>query len=262
LSTTGDERVYKTEGIVLHHADVGEADRMITLFTPFRGKVRGVAKGSRKPTSRLAGHIEQFTHTSVVIARGRNIDIITQAQTVRSFIEIRENLRLFMYASYAAELVERSSEWESENRPLYGLLERMLVHLITTHRFDATLHAFELEALAIQGYQPQLDKCVVCSNELNRSVVNGFSSTAGGALCPTCRVREPDQRELSAATLSVLRRLQSGGLAAADSVRMSPDTRSETESILSEYIAARLEHDLNSANVLRSLRRQIAAYGV
>ena len=63
---------------------------MITLFTPFRGKVRGVAKGSRKLTSRLAGHIEQFTHTSVVIARGRNIDIITQAQTVRSFIEIRE----------------------------------------------------------------------------------------------------------------------------------------------------------------------------
>ena len=94
------------------------------------------------------------------------------------------------------------------------------------------------------------------------NAVNGFSSTAGGALCPLCRGREPDQRELSAAALSVLRRLQSGGLAGADSVRMSQETRTEIELILSEYITSRLEHDLNSAVVLRNLRRQIAAYGV
>ena len=110
------ERVYKTEGIVLRHGDMGEADRLITLFTPYRGKLRAVAKGARRPTSKLAGHIEQFTHTNVLIARGRSLDLITQAQSLHSFIAIRENLRLVLYASYAVELVDRSTEWDRDRK--------------------------------------------------------------------------------------------------------------------------------------------------
>ncbi len=251
------EHVYKTEGIVLRHADMGEADRLITLFTPFRGKVRAVAKGARKPTSKLAGHLEQFTHTSVLIARGRNLDIITQAQTVHPFVEVRESLRGVLYASYAVELVERSTEWESENRALFDLLRRMLQHISVARHPDAALRGFELEALAALGYRPQLDSCVACGRAITAED-NGFSSTAGGVLCPLCRGREGDQHAIAPATLATLRRLQRGGLAAADRLDMTPTVRLQSEALLAVYISDRLEHSLNSANVLRSLRQQIA----
>lgn len=253
---TRDEHVYKAEGIVLRHADMGEADRLITLFTPFRGKVRGVAKGARKPTSKLAGHLEPFTCTSVLIARGRNLDLITQAQTVRSFIEVRENLRLVLYASYAVELVERSTEWESENKPLFNLLLRYLSYLGTAQRLETGLRAFELEALESLGYRPQLDKCVVCSRPL-KPEMNGFSSTAGGVLCPLCRGREGDQHDIAPATLAGLRHLQEGGLETADRLQLAAAVRKQSEALLSVYICDRLEHDLYSANVLRALRQQI-----
>jgi len=254
---TRDEHVYKTEGIVLRHADMGEADRLITLFTPFRGKVRGVAKGARRPTSKLAGHLEQFTHTSVLVVRGRNLDLITQAQTVQSFIEVRENLRLVLYASYVVELVERSTEWESENRTLYDLLLRYLSRLSTALRLETGLRAFELETLEALGYRPQLEKCVACGRPIGPDV-NGFSSAAGGVLCPLCRGREGDQRDISPATLAALRRLQQTGLEGADTLLMAADARRQAEALLSVYITDRLEHDLNSANVLRTLRQQIA----
>ena len=99
----------------------------------------------------------------MLVARGRNLDLITQAQTVRSFIEIREDLRRMVYASYAVELIDRSTEFESEHRPLYDLLQHMLDHLGTAQRPDTALRAFELEALDLLGYRPRLDKCVICS---------------------------------------------------------------------------------------------------
>lgn len=253
------EHVYKTEGIVLRHANMGEADRLITLFTPFRGKVRAVAKGARKPTNSLAGHLEQFTHTSVLIARGRNLDIITQAQTVYPFVEVRESLRLVIYASYAVELVERSTEWESENRALFDVLQRMLRHISTARRLDAALRAFELDALATLGYRPQLNTCVACGRP-PAADNNGFSSTAGGLLCPLCRGREGDQHDISPATLASLSHLQAGGLAASDRLDMAPAVRIQSEALLAVYISDRLEYSLNSANVLRALRQQIATF--
>jgi len=262
MPVTRDEHTYKTEGIVLRHGDAGEADRLITLFTPYRGKVRAVAKGARRPGSKLAGHLEQFTRSSVLVARGRNLDIITQAQTVRSFIEIRESLRLMLYASYVVELVDSSTEFDSENRPLFELLEHMLVHLITARRLDASLRAYELAALDLLGYRPRLDKCVSCSRPLQPNVVNAFSAGAGGVLCPLCRGREPDQRDIAPATLATLLRLQEQGLAAAESTTMSPDVRYESEAILGEYIAYRLESDLKSPAVLRALRKQMTLLAV
>ena len=248
-------RTYKTEGVVLRHADIGEADRLITLYPPYRGMVRAVAKGARTPSSKLAGNLEQFTHTTVLIARGRNLDLITQAQSLRSFIEVRESLRLVLYASYAVELVDRFTELEHENRPLYDLLYAMLVHLTTARRLDTALRAYELWALDLLGYRPRLDACVSCGRALT-AVTNGFSSAAGGVLCPLCRHREKDQRDIAAGTLEVLRALQAGGLPVAERIRLTPEVRDQAEGILGEYMSYRLEHDLNSAAVLHALRRQ------
>jgi DNA repair protein RecO (recombination protein O) len=117
-----DSHLYKTEAIVLKRSDLGEADRLLALFTPHLGRIRAVAKGARKTTSRLGGHVELFTHVQLMIARGRNLDYVTQAQTLNPFISIRDDLVLMGHACYLAELVDQIAGEHITNEALYALL--------------------------------------------------------------------------------------------------------------------------------------------
>src|SRR5258706_6458598 len=85
-------RVYTTEAIVLRRTDFGEADRILTLFTPSYGKVRAIAKGARRTTSRLAGHLEPFTRTQLLLATGRELDIVAQAEARERLDMLRADL--------------------------------------------------------------------------------------------------------------------------------------------------------------------------
>jgi DNA repair protein RecO (recombination protein O) len=102
--------LYKTEAIVLDRKDFGEADRLLTLYTPGMGKVRAIAKGSRRTTSRLSGHIELFTHTYLFLAQGRNLDIVTQSQLIHSHERLREDLWRAALGFHVMELVNHFSE--------------------------------------------------------------------------------------------------------------------------------------------------------
>src|SRR5918911_967537 len=132
------DRVYRTEAVIIRRSDFGEADRLLTLITPM-GKRRVVAKGARKTTSRLAGHIELFTHTSLLLAIGRNLDIITQSVILHSFDTLRGDLRRIGAAYYIAELIDRLIEEEDENRPAFHLLVGTLETLDTTSNIDLVL---------------------------------------------------------------------------------------------------------------------------
>jgi DNA repair protein RecO (recombination protein O) len=249
------ERVYKTEGVVLKRSDVGEADKIVTLYTPYLGKIRAVAKGVRRPTSKLGGHVELFTQTQVLIARGRNLDIITQAETRCSFIEIRDDLRRLSYAYYLAELVDRFTEEHIENTPLYRLLLAALGALSGGRDLDLELRAFELHLLRLVGYQPQLFHCVACGRAME-PVLNAFSATAGGVFCPGCGLSEPLRREVSLDALKVLRFLQTNDFAAFARLRVSQALNEELEALLGEYIRYLLERNLKSVEFLQTLRRQ------
>lgn len=120
------ERLYRVEAIVLKRSDFGEADRLLTLYTPDRGKLRAIAKGARKPSSRKSGHVELFTHSTLLLAKGRHLDIVTQADTLDAFLPLRENLERLGYAYYLAELVDQFAEENVENHPLFDLLRRAL----------------------------------------------------------------------------------------------------------------------------------------
>src|SRR5215471_3273000 len=115
------DRIYRTEALIIRRSDFGEADRLLTLITP-QGKRRVVAKGARKTTSRLAGHIELFSHATLLLAVGRNLDIITQSVVLHSYDRLRGDIERIGAAYYAAELIDRLTEDEDENRPAFDLL--------------------------------------------------------------------------------------------------------------------------------------------
>ncbi|MCS6911433.1 MAG: DNA repair protein RecO, partial [Anaerolineales bacterium] len=138
------ERTYRTEAIVLRRKDIGEADRILTLLTPERGKVRVVAKGIRKPRSRKAGHLELFTRTHLLIAAGRDLDIVTQAQLADAHQPIREDLVRGAYAAYAVELMDRFTPEQQESPELYNLLAAMLAWLCTEVDVAVAARYYEL----------------------------------------------------------------------------------------------------------------------
>lgn len=248
-------RVYHSEAIVLRHSDFGEADRLLTVLTPYLGKVRLLAKGIRKPASRKAGHLELFTRTQLLIARGRNLDIVTQAQTLEPYLALRQDLWRMSHAYYVGELVDSFGEEQAENEPLYDLLRDVLGWICTSADLSLTLRFFELRLLGLVGYQPQLFRCVHCNTPLE-PVTNYFSVEDGGVLCPRCAENARGLRPIALGTLKVLRYLQTRGYEECVRLQLQPSTRAQVEEVLQQYLVYLLERRLKSVEFLDLLRGQ------
>ncbi len=251
-------RVYKAEGIVLKVRELGEADRIVTLLTPQYGKLRAVAKGVRKPRSRLAGNLEPLTHVAVLVAHGQSLDIISQAQTLESFRPLREDLWRLSCGLYLAELVERFTVEGAEGRPVYQLLLETLTRLALATREELLLRSFEVELLDHLGFRPELGQCIACRRALE-PVENFFSPGGGGMACPGCRYKVGLTRPVTVDALKVLRLLQRRDAITLARLRLRRALSAEVELLLREYIAYILEHDVQSTVFLDRLRREGAA---
>ena len=251
------ERLYRTEGVVLREMDYAETDRILTLLTP-RGKLSALAKGIRRPTSRKVGHLGLFYRAQLLLARGRNLDIITQAESIEEFEGIRGDLLRFTYACYAGELMERFAPDEEENDDLYGLLVRTLRWLAQEQDPRLWVRYYELSLLRLSGYQPELFACVSCHAEI-QPVTNYFGAEQGGLLCNRCGSSQGRARAISVAAQKVLRYLQTRDEAEVRALRVGSSTHSEMESVLLGYLQHTLERDLKSVVFLDRLRRELAA---
>jgi len=254
------DRVYRTEAVVLRHNDFGEADRLLTVYTPYMGKVRLLAKGIRKPKSRKAGHLETFTCTQLLVARGRNLDLITQAETIEPYVALRRDLWRMSHAYYVGELVDGFSREQSENRPLYDLLCDVLGWICRSADLPLTMRFFELRLLDLVGYRPRLFHCPRCSTRLE-PVTNFFSTDEGGALCPRCGEAERAAMAISVGALKVMRFLQTHSYQECAGLQLTSKTRSGVEAVLHSYIVYLLERRLKSVEFLDILRRDGWASG-
>jgi len=253
------DRVYRTEAIIIRRSDVGEADRLLTILTPL-GRQRVVARGARKIQSRLAGHIELFTHTTLMLAIGRNLHIVTQSNPLDRFERLRADLERIGAAYYAAELIDRLVEEEAENKRAFSVLLGTLRALDAGAAIDLTLRAYELHLLDALGYRPQLYECAACGAVLTEAT-SRFSPITGGALCPDCAGVDCQALSMSLTAFKLLRYLQSQPLEISGELRISPATRAETESLLRAYLRHILERDLRSLAFLDDVRRVLRTSG-
>ena len=128
-----EPRSFRAEAVVLRHANWGEADRILTLYTREQGKLRAIAKGVRKIRSHKAGHLEPFTHITVQLARSRDIPIVTQVETLDPYLPLRDDLTRTGYAAYVLELLDRFTyDQEGGNPALFRLLTDTLERLCST----------------------------------------------------------------------------------------------------------------------------------
>ncbi len=250
------DRLYRTEAIVLRRFDLGEADRILTLYTLHHGKLKVIVKGARKPLSRKAGHLELFVRTELQIARGHDLDVVSQAEMIEAYAALRGDLKRMAYAAYFVELVDSFTGERDENRPLYHLLAEGLTWLCESTHLPRTAQYYELHLLALSGYSPQLDVCVGCGRPLQPEP-QSYSHIEGGVLCPTCGEGRPGARPLSLAALKVLRHMQRGTYPAIHDLKLRPLTLRETERLLGDTIAYHLEYRPRSLAFLQRLRREL-----
>lgn len=261
---------YSSEAIILKRSDLGEADRIVTLFTPYKGKFHAVAKGSRRPVSKLAGHLDLLNRSQLQLALGRNLDIVTQAEVRENFLRLRSELWHMTCGFYLAELIDRFVEDSTPHLDIYVLLLETLRYLDadamaleqqrandtgpSTARADEhtrlLLRYFELRLLSAIGYEPALQNCAHCGNELLPEE-NGFKASSGGVLCPQCsRFWE---RRLSLNALKVLRFLQRSKWIEASRLRLDEQLQIELEMVMHSLLRFHLERDLKSWSFLEML---------
>lgn len=249
------QRVYRTEAVVLRRQDLGETDRVLTLYTPSHGKVRAIAKGIRKPTSRKAGHLELFMRVDLLVAVGRTFDIITQAEMLDAYQPLRADLVRATYAAHFVELLDAFTGEEDVSPALYGLLVSGLTWLSVTDDLQRAARYYELKLLEMAGYRPELSNCVVCGEAL-QPVDQFYSVELGGVVCPKCGYERGSARPLSLTALKVLRYLQTRPFEVVEQVALSAPVHRETERLLFQTLTYHLERRLRSAGFLERLRRE------
>ncbi|MCX6010938.1 MAG: DNA repair protein RecO [Chloroflexi bacterium] len=248
-------RTYQTEAIIIKKTKLGEAGRILTLYTPHLGKIQAVAKGVRRPRSKMAGHLELLTHSQISLARGRNIDTITGTQTINGFLPLKSDLELSACALYATELVNQFAADDVEDYPVFQLLLATLQRLSQRENSDLVLRYFELQLLNAVGYRPQLEQCVACRKPLEETT-NSFCPGAGGMLCVSCRPTQPFAYPLSLEAQKALRSLQDGDYESVSRMKLEPALSHQLEVVIRNYIRYLLERDLKSAAWLDALKAQ------
>lgn len=249
-----EPRDYKTEAIIIKKTKLGEADRILTMYTPYLGKIQAVAKGVRQPKSKMSGHLELLTYSMVSLARGKNLATVTGSQTINGFMTIKGDLVLTSYALYAIELVNQFTEDGIEDYPLFKMLLEVLEKLSTEKNRELVLRYFEVRLLDNLGYRPQLKQCVSCHSQL-KPVLNCFCPASGGVLCPACSREGNFSYSLSVNGLKVFRLLQDGDYGTISRLKMTKELNSELEKLIRAYIKYLLEKDIKSIAWLEALKR-------
>jgi DNA repair protein RecO (recombination protein O) len=237
--------LYKDEGVVLKTMKLGEADRIITLFTRDNGKVRAVAKGIRKTKSRFGGRLEPYTRVSLLVYKGRNLDTITSADIVTSGKDVRVDYARLVAASALADLVDKVTPEHERAPSVYGLLVAGL-EALGAHGASTVVPAFAVKLLSISGYHPQLRVCAGCGAGAS---LGAFSPAIGGAVCERCGAEDHDAMKMSRDCIELIAHL----LASDFGVVCDERATSELTHALRRYAEYHLERPLRSLELLTAL---------
>jgi DNA repair protein RecO (recombination protein O) len=206
--------LYRDEGVVLRAIKLGEADRIVTIFTQGNGKVRAVAKGVRKTTSKFGARLEPTSRVAVQCYKGRELDIVTQAETVDAYRALREDYALLTRAIPLLEAVDQVAQEREPNYALYRMLTGALHTLVET-RNPLVTPAFFWKLLSLEGFHPMLDACARCgeggeNNTNPEHALVAFDLEEGGTICRACA--RGGGRPVTPEGLDLLRRVLGGGL--------------------------------------------------
>ena len=232
--------LYRDTGVVLRTYKLRESDRIVVFHTAENGKVRAVAKGVRKTKSKFGARLEPMSHVSLLLYRGRELDIVSQAEAVEPLSPMLSSLDRASQGLAAIEAVDQLSLEREPNPQLYRMLVGVL-RTIASAPSPLNVAAFYWKLLASEGLRPELDRCVRCGESEPDTQFVAFDLNEGGVMCRSCR----SGQAISPGALTILREILGGQLVQALARDESPITH-EVSSMATRALEFHIERRLKA----------------
>lgn len=241
--------------MVMHHADFGESDILVTLFTHDLGKIRGIAKGAKKSKKRFINSLQPFCYIRIIFSEGRGGLIrVDQADIIQPFFRISEDITKVLYGSYFLELVKEMTGEKEPIPQLFQLLVAFLSVLNDSAPREEYLRVFELRLLTLLGYRPRLGECTICSQEIPSGKGAWFSYRHGGVVCKRCQAKARGAVSISGETLKAMETALGMDLGDVEGIPFSPEALTESKEILPRFIQYQLGKGLKSLKVMEEIQ--------
>lgn len=240
----------KVEGIVIRTNDYGETNKIVTLFTREMGKIGVMARGAKKPQSRLTSLSQVFIYGDFLVQMGSGLGTLQQGEIISSFRGLREDLYKAAYAAYIVELTDKLTEEKKTNPYLFELLYQTLNFMNEGMDFEILTYIYEMKMLNIAGIYPKLDGCVICSNTEGKFA---FSIREGGFICHRCNHLDPHSMQISPATLKLLRLFYYFDLNRLGKISVKDATKKEIKAVISSLYDEYSGLSLKSKRFLKQL---------
>ena len=230
--------------------NLGEADRIVNVYTASHGKIRAVARGARRIRNRLLSPTQVFTHGRYLIFPGKGLHTLSQAEIVQSNQDLRDDLEKMAYASYISELLDTFTDEELPIPELFTLLTTTFA-LGNQGRFALATRAFEVRLMKELGYEPQLYHCLGCGQSFSENL---RFTPEGGIVCSACAPSFESALPLSNGTWELLKRLTEWDVSRISILHPSPAALSELERLMRRYIDFRLDYPMKSLDFLQTVK--------
>jgi DNA repair protein RecO (recombination protein O) len=245
--------ITKTQGIVLKYTNLGEADKILTIFTRDKGKLRAVAKGCRKPKSSLLAASEIFAFSEFVLYKGANLYHISQAETRETFYNLRNDLLKLSYAVFFVELADTALQEEVVSERLFLLLSKALYYLAQgEHPMGLIDLAYQLKLMDISGYRPNLHHCVNCGETESQSF--RFDIEQGGLLCENCAKKGKNILPIRSGTIEAMRILLSTEISRLNTLKVDHTIFNEIDKLVKRFVQIHLDKQFKSLIFLEEIK--------
>ncbi len=237
----------KTHAITLKRGDYSNSSQIATFYTRSHGKIRTLAKGSKRIERKLRGSIDLFSHMEIILLQkgGTGLNLLTEWEPLHDFPAFRKDVERFYAACHVAELADRLTEEGDKSEPLFDLILSTFHSLSSTRHTEVVLRAFELQTLKLLGYLPQLEACVNCGDNLAESPGAVFSPVDSGLLCKRCNGQKTRQ-SLSPGTIRAAVFLANTSTTTCDRLRLSNGISEELLSLSQGCITDMLSRPLET----------------
>lgn len=223
---------HKCEGIVIRTTQYGETNKIVTLYTREWGKVGVMARGAKKPKSRLASITQPFTYGYFLIQKTSGIGGLEQGEAISSMRGIKEDIFKTAYAAYILELLDKAVDNQQPNPFLFELALQVLQFINDEEELEIITYIFEMKMLNVFGLYPKLDGCTICSNTEGKFA---FSIREGGFLCHRCFEKDPYALKISNSTVKLLRLFYYFDLNRLGKISVKEETKKELKKVISTY---------------------------
>ncbi|GGH84998.1 DNA repair protein RecO (recombination protein O) [Pullulanibacillus pueri] len=225
----------KSEGIVIHTTDYGETNRIVTLYTKEYGKIGVMARGAKKPRSKLSAGTQFLTYGHYLFNKGRGLGTLHQADPLDAFRYIKADIVPMAYASYIVDVIHKLSEKDTNNPFLYDWVFQILKAMDGGQDPQVLTFIYEIKLLPLLGIEAEVDCCVHCGRP---DSLSGFSVEQGGVLCQNCIINDPRAIPLTSIAVKLLRMFKHIDFHRIGKIELKKETRAQIKSVINAYYDA------------------------